>query len=1593
MARRDVKSSRFNSLQEVVPEVVAVVSSKNDTEQRANSQKYFKHNYIDTLKQIIPPFYFSDEQALSGLHLPFTTQLVNSHLIANKNQGTLLPVSALQSDTYLSSINTPSGFSKYFFKDQTPATITPDDFERSFLLPLGRSYAQFSTSAEFISYISGTFLPSIPALGTVDTNLATLTASAYASDSSGTYKYLANNLGWIYFLNRSGPTNGFDPSTAVGELLTNNFWHGKSIVLEDTINIYQEYLWRNEYYFGVSDIIPESYTSSVAMSGDVHTSGAQLLERLKTLNTIVYSPHFLNSADKFVEDAFTSYINTEALQTTERNAGAFTRFLEGLSYSIADRVTESKELNTLYDIGKCPDELLELLAQLIGWRLIGADVDKWRVQLRNAVAIYKMKGTKRSVQTLLDVLFGEEVFNVDAHINELWESYIPDLIYYTLATGSLAFKDLETYTPEVAQQLGVLDYTPSSMEGNLEYAVDTILFNLSREFPSLFRLGGKPFPQTVFVYASDDSFIWDGPYHFILDDEGNKIFRSGESETDSSITLELRHDPDFVFQYRGREFYIPPYEQRNYYKNCLVNNEFLDRLQYYLSCYGVPLSLTSSVVDYIREYTTETLDTTRVVNTFLMLGTTPTYPPNYAQIIDEVTRERSPDPASLLSMWNGKSSHFMLLFDASSFDWVSHALAYNTGYGLKQVLTITDQVVPAHAIPRVILSLSSVADSMDALADNDCRELRPNFYDLYEGSSNVTTNWGVSAVNMSVAAQYIGLSPNRFKRPDVNGINDVMLSGTGDSNEMYDVPYAWNLGAYGEDDPIVGRFSYPDVGSTDPGAVTELWFNNSSNGASNFDFTTLEKGSQIILIYSIYQEVYELTELPTSSTLSNGVIWNLDNVKNVPQKTLNGGIPYVSGGRLRSCTVYFQTDFTPVPRNSLRRRNYHNLLPETKMFTRGGRNNPGSLELSNSYYSSATGYLPLGFIPSSLAFEPVNIIQNPNGKQIGHVLSSVHPVWDICMSLTSPSAVFGYSVSNTFASRAKLDIASSGCLPYGRRGQLDEVVYVMNKVHDEEKYLQASSIVSGYYDDDGIVNAEWSVSSPLLVPHDLSAWYAEGRGTGWPISVIPSMANYLINAESADDSLSYYENFQFGMPVQRLYNTYNSLYGGHPMSENYSLQEGGPNLFSHTYGPLIYNSNFYIAGSAVEVSSFLEASSALSAADISFYGGSGVLSISGMTGDYQIGTQSASAATELYYGNPEFYNRFLVSGIELVDTSSPTLFRDHSIFSIYKFSREFVNRFDYNKYLVNNAIIKYHRSTNSDSFPRVRINIDNSDTDNKARDFLETNHDYSLKGVGHNSDLSSTLTGGQRLGFTIRTQPEGEKVWFYDPFGLYDECGIRYDKWTQVNVSSLQQNGENVVKNYAQTFEFPVKEAESTTVLTDTPTGPQGISCFESDVETNDPVPQTVIKIGETTKEDFTFGFSTYNNKGSVPPDWYRDQFGLVHRTDQKYVLEFFLMSGHNTKFIVFEDISITDITNKNDFAIIRTSYGDVPLNKTDLKAVFRFFKSLQTGNASRNSVVTSGVMEASGGSRMNYRTNYEMYHNTTDDNFQQVTEVDANEG
>lgn len=1458
MARRFIKTSKVNDLGEITPEVVAIVSTKDNIQSENTPQTYFKRNYLDAIRKIVPKFYFADDQTASGTHIPFTSQLINSHIVANNNQATILPVSALASEPDLSAIDTPEGFAKFFTKQNYPATIDPDDFERVFLKPLGYTFRSFPTSASFQDYVDNTFLPSIVCDETGVFDLATNTTSAFDNTSSGTHKYLINNLGWIYFLNRAGVT--YDPSSGVS-LALQSLWTGNSIVLEDSINIYQNHLWYNQADWSLTGIIPTSYASSVDISAGTWTSGVQLLDNLHTLNNIVYSPQFMDSPDRKVEEAFSNYFTTGKLITDTEEAGPFTRFIQALSFGIADRFAESNELGVLYDIGKCPSQFLELLGELIGWKFVGADVDKWRVQLRNAVEIYKMKGTKRSIQVLLDTIFGTGTYNVNSHIEELWESYIPDLLYYALATESKTFKNFDSYSRELATKLGIKHYSSVNMNLNLKYAVDTILFNIVREFPKSFLLGDDYFPAPQLVFDYDDSIVWEGDYHITEDKDGNFVYRTGEVETESSVDLKLKANPDFLFHYRGREWYVPPYEKRQYYARASVTENLLQRIEFYLKCYGVDEKFVEETSDYIRGYTTQTVDTTRLLNSFLLFGTSGTYPPNYADVINNATKQSTPDPISLLSLWNGKSSHFLMLFDSSSFDFTSSERTYNTKYGITKILSVLDQVIPAHAIPEVVVQFSEIVDAADALADNDCREVRPNFSDYYEGSSNVTTNFAVCAVDMSP-------SGNRFKRTDADNINDFLLS---------------------------------------------------------------------------------------------------------------------------------STTFIAANRNTLRRRNYKNLLPETKFFTRNGRNNPGSLEPSNVYFDEGIGYIPLGYNPNTLTFQEVATIQNPYEFGIGTLLGDVHYVWDICSNLTSPSSVFGYSVSDTFASRAKLDLTSSNCAPYGRRGQLDEIISIMNKVHDQEKYLQASSIVSGYYTDEGIINENWETSSALLTPTDLSAWFAQKAAIpGY--DVVKSIGNHLINQEADDDTLSYYEGFRFGQPIHKFFAIYMRKFEESPLSDNYAKLLGGPSLFSHTYGPLIWNSDFEIAGSALEASGYLAASSPELEVDISYFGGAGVLSTSGMNGlgAHDLGTSSISGASEAYYSNPEFYNRHLVSGIDLLDTSTPWGGSTHPIFSIFDLSRDSVNKFDLSKYLINNKIIKYHRSTDNNSLPRLRVVIDPSNTSAKERNFLEPNCEYSIKVVAHNSDVSSSIIGGQRLGFTIRTQEENGKVWFFDPEGIYDKCGNRYDHWKQVSVTSLQNDGINIIKNYAQVFQFPLKETETSTfdplITSQTFTGQNCVDLVAQDVVIPGGNPTTIVKLGNNTKEEIEFLFSTKNDLGSVPsPVFYSPS--KVHREGQKYILEFFTMSGDQNKFVVFEDIVIENLTYKNEFAIIETDYGDVKLDKNDLKGVFRFLKDLHTGINSRNAITTSGIMEVSGGSRLNYRSNSEMFSPTRDGSYKRITDITINEG
>tara|TARA_R110000782_G_scaffold102791_4_gene190149 strand:+ start:20651 stop:25036 length:4386 start_codon:yes stop_codon:yes gene_type:complete len=1460
MSRRYVKTSKFDSLGKIKPVITAIVSTKDNLQSEARSQSFFKRNYIDAVTKIIPKFYFYDEEQLSGTYVPFTDQLINSHMLSNDNKSTILPVSSVSHVASLSAINTPVGFAKYFFKQRSPAAITPDDFERNILRPLSKTYNNFTSSGAFLDYVSGTMLPSIPCAISTALDLATLSTSSYANDSSGTHAYLSTNLGWMYFLNRAGPTGGFDPSSSVAELMV-NFWRGRSVVLEDTMSVYQEYLWRNQVHWtGVTDdIIPVDYVSSTGSLSGVHTSGTQLLEKLTTLNSIVYSPHFLDSPDQKVKTAFTAHNTNQAMLTEESGAGPFARFIEAISYSLADRVTEASELNTLYDIGKCPDEFLELLGELIGWKFLGSNVDKWRVQLRNAVEIYKKKGTKASIQLLLDSLFGEDTFNIETNISELWESYIPDMLYYSLATSSAAFKNFDVYDKDLAVHLGIPHYDATDFDTNIKYAVDTIISNLVKEFPDSFILGGKPFPTPQLVFGTDDALVYDGLWHLILRD-GEAVYRTGFVETPNSVDLEAKANGDFVFHYRNRDWFVPPYEKRQYYTNISVTNKMSDRIEFWLKCYGVDSAFAEAVSSYIKDYTNESVENSRLKNSFLLLGNAPTYAPNYSVVINNATKNSIPDPISLLSLWNGKSSNFLVSFDSSSFDWASNDLRYDTFYGLGEILPIIEQVVPAHAIPEILVSLSSVEDSLEAINDNDCREIRPNYYDVYEGSGQVTTNFDGSALDMELLA---GANSKHFRRGDVDDPTDLLHTGS--------------LAA---------------------------------------------------------------------------------------------------------------TDYTPVKRNSLRRRSYKNTLPETKLFMRNGRNNPGSLEFSSATYDSNLGYLPLGYIVSELGFKSQALAVNTVSPFIGNLIKRIEPVWEICQNLNSSSSFYGFAVSNTFPSRGKVDLTSSDCMNYGRRGQLEEIIYTMNRVHDMEKFLQASSIVSGYLHEDGTINAAWPSSTPLVSPMDLSSWYVTSG-----LNVVRSIANALIENEISDDTLHYYEHFEFGRGIMRFFSYFTSRYGSHPLSDNYAELSGGPNIFSHTYGPLIYNSGFNVQGSALEASSYIQAASPINEVNISYYGGSGILSPSGMNqlGNHDLGTSSSSGVNDVYFKHPEFYNKHLVSGIELVDTSSPGNAPFHPTFSLFKLTREKTNQYDLSKYLVNNSIIKYHRSTNTDVFPRVRVTLDNTDADDKSRNFLEPECEYTVDLKVHSSDVESNLVGGQTLGCIVRTQPENGRVWVFNPAGLKDQCGLILDSWVSVSVPSIQDTGISVLTPLYQTFALPEKNIDRYAIL-----DPVSIGCYEDFVNgvIEGGNPESVAKLGQSTLELPNFRFSTYNNKATVPSPDYVQKVGKgkVHRTDQKYVIEFFLVNGHTTKFIAIEEISIANLTNQNELAAIDTTYGKVRLGKKELKSVFKHFKDMATGINSRNSDATYEVMELSGGARSNYRDTVYMYQGTKSATTEQVDYVDIDE-
>ena len=601
------------------------------------NQKYFKPNYYKALEFIVPQYLKDDDIENFGKENDPSDELINSHIDLANNISSVLYISSVP-DTPYSGLDTLEGIAPYFIKQNDLTEVTTDVFERKILNKLDKSILDYTTSAEFASYLSGELLPSI----TLNSPNAVFESGHSPSD---THNYLIENLSWLYFLNTSGTS--WDPSSYVTNEIVSKIFKGQPFLTDDGIKGLGEYVWRNDLGY---------YPSQFASGTGQYVSGTQQLDNLKTWIDIVYSTLYADRADFTVRDKFDTFIESQVTSVAETPAGPYQKLLRSLSFLAFDINNDTELLGSIYDIEDCPDDLLPLVAELIGWDLFGSDPSRWRLQIRNAVEIYKSIGTKKSIQFALNTVFPKDTFPVESRITELNESYVPYLIYYALATESTRLSSFETWTPDLANSMNVSGYSTSSFDENLRLAVDRILFETYMEFPERFD-----FPN------QEDGFF-----------------------------------------YRGRNYPIPPFEEYPYYANVELTPRMVEFIADRLVCFGVRKQFALDTSGYIEDFNLNVDDEPRA-GSMLFFTSGHQDPPNLGELITNLNDKKF----EYVSLWNGKSSHFKLVFDASEFDFLTEGIelgdvtSRDAFYVASQ---ITSKMAPAHAIPLVSLELSATEE-------------------------------------------------------------------------------------------------------------------------------------------------------------------------------------------------------------------------------------------------------------------------------------------------------------------------------------------------------------------------------------------------------------------------------------------------------------------------------------------------------------------------------------------------------------------------------------------------------------------------------------------------------------------------------------------------------------------------------------------------------------------------------------------------------------------------------------------------------------------------------------------------------------------
>jgi len=662
------------------------------------NKNYHKYNYFDAFKYIIPGYMYEDDIDHTPKSDDLVDVIINSNIDLANNISSVIYVSSIDG-TESENLDNISGITPFFVKQNKISDITSQEFSNNILDPMGTSFRDFETVEAFSSYVVSTLLPAINLNSPVDFS---------STDPSNSHNYLINNLSWVYLLNTTGTS--YDPSNYAADLIVNKFYKGEPLTTADGIKGLMEHVWRND----LGDYYPSAYFSSGTSSD---TSGTQQLDKLKTWIDVIYSPLFSDNSDFRVRDKFDTFIDNSIKTSRKIEDGPFARFLKSLSFLAYDIDNLTERLSTNYDIEDCPDEYLPLLAKLIGWDLFGTDAGRWRLQLRNAVQIYKAVGTKKSIQFALNTIFPKDQFPIQSSIVELWESYVPYLIYYSLATESTYFEDFTTWTPTLATKMGVKGYSTSNMDENLKRATDRIIYETYLEFSGSFRIPN----------------IENG------------------------------------FHYRDEIHDIPPFEEYPYYVNVELNKKMIDFIADRLVCFGVRNEFAIDVSGYMTEYGLDSNDEPRD-GSWLLFTSGYNQAPNFSSIISESNSKH----VDYLPMWSGKSSHFKLAVNASSYDFTRQGLITpDTGDAIEVAAQMTRKFSPAHSIPLISLQLSDE----DIVPLDDPYNLPLIMFNFVESNVVANNNHWVSGLNINSYKRGINTGGDTLTRDETETNVSPRLTG------------------------------------------------------------------------------------------------------------------------------------------------------------------------------------------------------------------------------------------------------------------------------------------------------------------------------------------------------------------------------------------------------------------------------------------------------------------------------------------------------------------------------------------------------------------------------------------------------------------------------------------------------------------------------------------------------------------------------------------------------------------------------------------------------------------------------------------------